>query len=269
MKVYSQKHTKNTKLNELRLEKGLSVTTIAKQIGLSIGCVSYMFNHAEVPSKKNLKRLAPVFDMGYEELCDYLNVDPESPAIKKGHYETFWNVVKEESGLTLKEIAEGIGKKNNQRLVGKYFTGELMPKDATITTICNLFDVDFEQGKEEFKKASLAWRSKRTERQTKAKVVKEEVATETPVVNMPKEPIVIEKDGRTLVPTKSAPAKVEPKKIDTSNIESLIYGKIDYDEFEAIRTILRKNTAKGMPLEKIYGKVDCDTYNKVYDLIKS
>ena len=264
--AYKQKKSKDTPLNALRLERNLSITEIAKRLGKSIGTISILFNHTQVPQETTLRKLAEIFNMSYVDLCKTLGVDPENPYnddFKGSHRKhTFWNKVKEESGLSLAEVAEGIGMKGKYRMVGKYFTGELMPNDAKITAICNLFDVDFAQGKTEFKKASDTYKAKKKGTST-TKPATEVKGIEPKIANKPEPKVVPETTPIEVV-------KPEPaKKVDTPDIGRLLYKQVTYDEFEAIMSQVRHQTLNVSVLETIYGKVDCDTYNKVYAIINN
>lgn len=73
--------------------------------------------------------------------------------------DTFWNKQRVEKGLTLKEISELVGEK--EKKVSAYFSGFLMPRESTIRTLCDLFDVDFHTGNLEFQHAHKQYKAER------------------------------------------------------------------------------------------------------------
>jgi len=275
--AYKQKHTKDTPLNDLRIEKNLTVSEIAKRMGLSVGTISILFNHTKTPTKDTLMKLAEVFDMEYAALCKRIGVDTESLQTKRMAKNTFWNRIRTEAGLTINEVAEGIGKQGKRVMIGKYFTGEAMPSDDTIRAICNLFDIDFTKGKEEFINAHIVWLPRNgkpdvaAKKNVRAKVTKTSTATrklaETAFDNLETIPL----NGRLMTKKDEvtpAPETVKDTTFNTEDIERRVYGNVSYDEFNFVRDNIRNAKSGDSVLETIYGKVDCATYNTVYDLIK-
>lgn len=263
IKAHTQKQSIDTPLNKLRIKNNLTVREIADQMGVSIGTVSILFNKTKIPTRANLMKLSKVFNMDYYDLCKYLGITPDmevktSTAASRKY--TFWNTIRNESGLTIVEVAEGIGKPKSRVVVGKYFTGEVMPNDETITALCNLFDVEFERGKEEFSKAYDAWHNRLPS------TPETPIAEEVPVPEIQEE----EPEDTLTAPIGNLQIQPTPEVADVpeQDIGKLVYGKVDYDEFNMIKDCIDRGDNTEIILETIYGKVNCKAYNTVYDLIK-
>ena len=67
----------------------------------------------------------------------------------------FWNMVLYNNNCTQLQITDLLGAKKST--VSAYFSGFLMPKDDVIHTLCDYFDVDFDTGRNEFRKAYETW----------------------------------------------------------------------------------------------------------------
>jgi len=71
--------------------------------------------------------------------------------------DTFWNKIRVEKGFTIREVSEYLHKSETQ--TGMFFSGQLMPNDVVCKQLCDLFDVDFNNGNLEFQHAHRAWKA--------------------------------------------------------------------------------------------------------------
>ena len=60
----------------------------------------------------------------------------------------FWSSKRVERNIPIKKIATAINRSTGT--TGSYFTGKTLPDDKIITTICEMFDVPFSEGKDHF-----------------------------------------------------------------------------------------------------------------------
>lgn len=155
----------------------------------------------------------------------------------------FWNALRVDKNIRYKDLAELFD--NGVSTWGKYFSGQIMPSDDVIEKLCDLFDVPFEKGKEEFEIAHAEWVS--SDHKGKREMITGE--------SVPYERTQGEMPARITVGEASREPKKEDKKTD---IISLIYGKIPYDVFAQFCSEVTSMT--GDPLRLIYGKVPYEDY---------
>lgn len=155
--------------------------------------------------------------------------------------DTFWCRKRVEQNITVQEIADAVHLSTG--IVGMYLTGQRMPTDETIKQLCDLFDVNFLEGKSEFVKAYKLWDSE------PHRVVK--YRSEQQVTKTPKETI------------DTSMAK-KPQNVPESVLE-VLYGKLPQKAFKAI---LEGTESEIDPLEYLYDKVDFDDYMKIYNAMK-
>ena len=121
-----------------------------------------------------------------------------------------------------------------------------MPRDSAVRDICNLFDVDFNEGQLAFQKAHLEWKA---EHKTEAKYSG---------VNKSK---------------KTAKKKVKEVKLEISNIADVVltlYGKISCEAFLTVYNAITSGKPCDCDIEQlIYGKVDFKTYQQIVSIMKS
>lgn len=176
--------------------------------------------------------------------------------------DTFWCRKRVEQNITVQEIADAVHLSTG--IVGMYLTGQRMPTDATIKQICDLFDVDFLEGKSEFTKACKLWDSEphrvvkyRSESNPNGTVVEGKVEA------------WYDEDGYQLQnstpkgTTDTSMAK-KPQNVPESVLE-VLYGKLPQ---KAFRAILEGTESEIDPLEYLYDKVDFDDYMKIYNAMK-
>lgn len=81
--------------------------------------------------------------------------------------DNFWSKQRIERGLTVKEIAQYLGK--NEKTVSAYFTGFLLPEESIIRALCDLFGIDYHTGNLEFQHAHREYRKDKRELKYSAK----------------------------------------------------------------------------------------------------
>lgn len=166
------------------------------------------------------------------------------PRIPRTYKENFWSRKRVEANCTLKEIATAIGRA--EKLVGMWFTGQYMPRDGVVRDICNLFDVDFNEGQLAFQKAHLEWKA--------------EHKTETKYSGVNKS-------------KKTKKCEVKEGELEISNIAEVVlalYGKISCEAFLTVYNAITSGKPNDCDIEQlIYGKVDFKTYQQIITIMKS
>lgn len=162
-------------------------------------------------------------------------------AITKAYKDTYWNNLRVERNIKVKEIAEYLNVSLTS--AGGYFSGQLMPKDLQITQLCGLFDVPVDVGREEFKKAHALWKSERKRSGIKVQSGKFERK-------------------------KSAQKTVEPTTIDNTDIIKMLYGKLPYDVFVAVGELISSNDID-TALKQLYGRVSCNEFIMIWRALEN
>ena len=148
--------------------------------------------------------------------------------------DTFWNRVRVEKGIKIREVAEFLHRHGGS--VGMYFSGQVMPDENTIRTLCDFFDVEFDKGVLEFQHANRNWKAEHN--------AKLKYRSNTPVA----------------IPEM------------TTNVEEILktlYGVVSCEDFVAIYNHLISGSATNFDIEElIYGKFDYATYCKIRDILR-
>ena len=147
--------------------------------------------------------------------------------------DNFWSKQRVEKGMTLREIAELLG--SDEKRVGAYFSGFIMPSKQTIKELCDLFGVDFKKGDLEFQHAHRQWKAEHGKK----------------------------------VSYSASPRR----KKDIENAEDVLeslYGNLSCKEFLDIYNAMIGNADDTVnPLAILYHKVDdYETYRKIIKIIK-
>lgn len=172
-------------------------------------------------------------------------------SLKKGEgvktfKDTFWSKKRVEAGVTIQELAEGIGVKKGT--LCSYLIGVSVPKESVIRAMCDWFGVDYVQGEREFYNAHRAY-----DAQSKGKAV---VAMAKPKKKAEKT-VEVKKVQETTKPNTNAVC-------GNKEIYKLLYGKIGCEEYNKVYELVKSNA--NIPLDLIYGKVDRITYELVKDM---
>ena len=156
--------------------------------------------------------------------------------------DTFWGRLRVQNGITVREIADLLGMKEGY--VGMLFTGQRMPTDDTIKTLCEFFSVDILTGTQEFKNAHRAWDAEyeRTGMQVLAKTPTR--APHTPEVKKPDKP--------------------DEQSDPSLPILSRLYTKVSCEDFLKIKEILDNTPDDANVFEAIYGNVPFRTFVTIY-----
>lgn len=179
--------------------------------------------------------------------------------------DTFWNRERVAKNISYKELTEILG--GSIAGWGGRFSGQLMPNPLEIKHLCELFDVDIEKGTAEFEKAHALWKAERhkkpvaitgTMERMSHKKKSEEVDTfkkeeEVAEIIAPTFDIFIGK-------TKEAPVD------DNLDIIKLLYGKLPYELFMSVRSILKHQD--GDVLELVYGRVSYKEFKQIQEALK-
>ena len=72
---------------------------------------------------------------------------------------TFWNRVRVSKGIKIREVAEMFGV--SEAIAGLWFSGQKPPKTAIQCQLCDLFDVDYETGINNFTNDHKIWKNER------------------------------------------------------------------------------------------------------------
>lgn len=144
--------------------------------------------------------------------------------------ETFWNHKRLDCNVSQQELAELLNVSDST--ISNWFVGRYMPDNEIIQKICDIFDVDFQEGYKEFYKAHDMYRGPKKMLGSKQIVSK--------------------------IPRKADMCK------DGVEVLSLLYGKLSYDEFLKVVESLNQNVS---PLKYIYGKVSFEEYNEITNLL--
>lgn len=167
---------------------------------------------------------------------------------------TYWNDLRLKNGYKLSDIAITLGTSVSN--VGKWFSGRYVPCDKDIHDICDLFGVDYEEGKSEFIKARDSWKSGRTGKNRFGLS-----DGETP--NSAK----CCKDFDNAESAPSVTIDISDGNLARANDEllKLIYGKISWDAYETARVA---GVGENL-LEALYNKISFEEFDSIYSLVRS
>lgn len=184
---------------------------------------------------------------------------------QKNTSETFWNLLRINNNLTLKELSELTGYKIGN--LSLWLTGKYRPDDNVIKVLCDLFNVPFDEGKLQFEMGFNTYHHRKIGNEPPEKAcewVREDIEKYSPKKIEPaKKPVVKEEE-----------VKLEEKHTPVGkSIFELVYGKLSFEAFDNLVTIM--SLAEIRPdvnfteaiLKEIYGKVDYDDYQLIMKLI--
>ena len=162
--------------------------------------------------------------------------------------DTFFNVKRVQSGLTIKEVAEYVGTRPST--TAAYLTGALMPKDAVIDKFCELFDVDTVRGQSEFRLAHDKWDAE-FNKTVKVRVPTKQPAEPAEEPKVPNSPVVegfmgfldgvtsALDDGKAVPVECASKDKAVADSKDYSAVLDLIYGQVNLETYRAVEKIIK------------------------------
>lgn len=150
--------------------------------------------------------------------------------------DNFWSKKRVEHNVKTEEIADLLGIK--YKTASAYFTGQAVPHEEQIKTLCDFFNVDIVEGTREFENAHKHYdaEGKRTMKMTATpKKTKTTPITETSIFDLVPPEEKISADSLT---TGTMPAEeckdccIEPEK-DYTSVVKLLYdsGKVDFETY--------------------------------------
>lgn len=148
--------------------------------------------------------------------------------------DNFWSTERVKKGLSIKEIAELIGRGESQ--TGMFFSGQAMPSDTVIRELCDLFSIPFNDGQIAFQHAHREWKAEHSNKTLKTSAKKRKTRTISTVEDV---------------------------------LESL-YGVLSCSEFLTIyNAILGDSDASVDPFKIIYNRIDYTTYKKIEEIVNA
>lgn len=148
--------------------------------------------------------------------------------------DNFWSTERVKKGLSIKEIAELIGRGESQ--TGMFFSGQAMPSDTVIKELCDLFSIPFNDGQLAFQHAHRNWKAEHENKTLKTSAKKRKTHTISTVEDV---------------------------------LESL-YSVLSCSEFLVIYNAICGNADKTIdPFAILYNKVDYKTFNKIKEIVDS
>ena len=274
LKVPKKREETTSVLNARRIKLGLTLDDMAKQINTTGQSVGNWMSGKYRPTDDMLRKLAKILRMDETELqafYDSRKLGSRNASGKRIEHEppkeTFWRDKRKASGLNLNEITELLGTSKSVTTVGEDFTGQLIPPESECRAICTAFDVEFEFGKEQFKRAHdewMSWHSLTAPTEETSKTAK--LANDPQVLDeYPDHSLDIDKIVETMTEIETEP---EPATRDIRDeICENVYSVLSYKDYCIVHDIVMSGNSNAGVLEQIYGKVDCATFNRIYDLI--
>lgn len=162
--------------------------------------------------------------------------------------DTFWSKKRVEAGITIKELAEGIGVKKSTLCA--YLIGVTVPKEPVIRAMCDWFGVDYIEGEREFIKAYRAY-----DAQTHGKSVVAVANSKKRVVEERVKSVAVNKEVSEVAVGMSEETK-------RNEITKLVYGKVSQDVYEAVRVVEFDKL-----LQTVYDKVDYVVYETIRSIL--
>lgn len=156
------------------------------------------------------------------------------PLAKK---DNFWNRKRIENNIKYTELGELLHMPLST--VGSYFSGQAMPNREFIEQVCDLFGVEYTVGVLEFQHAHRAWRSNR--------------------------------NGKTFLRGEPPQAKLietveeEPVIDYKTKFLKAVYGCVSYEQYEELKHYVEVEGAD--TLRYLYGKIDYDLYQRISSLL--
>lgn len=165
----------------------------------------------------------------------------------KGAKETFWNKLRIENSLRIKDVAEMLGLSIGT--IGCWFSGQGVPNADNVKAICELFEIPYDKGYGEFIKANQKWDLDKGQRK---------------IWMYSPESIEIPDSEKSKRTKKAKKAKTVPVQTDRTDIIKYLYGRLAFVEYMQLQTYLADNVD---PMPYLYGKVSFDEFVEVRKII--
>lgn len=178
--------------------------------------------------------------------------------------DTFWNKLRIDKGVTLKTIGRELGVDHSW--LSRIFSGAVLPATPVAIKICDYFGVDYAEGAAQFNKihedyvANNQGKRKRSRIRSR-KFDVDNVSTDTEPVQGPTVEISESEPESAPVTANLAISGIKQPTALVSAVLKQLYNNISYDDF---MTLLLCDPSEKDLLEFAYGKVDYDTYYKLF-----
>ena len=162
---------------------------------------------------------------------------------------TFWSKLRVKQNFTIDEVKEYLelqGYKPCYSAIGMYFTGQLEPSKLISDCLCEMFDIDKDEGYLEFQHAHREWKA---ENDTKK------------LVSSAKKPYVPKRKKKSAETETTTPSDFGNKNTVTETTPQVI--EIVPNNAIINQAIELLMNRKDMVLDIVYGKVDRETYKKI------
>lgn len=160
--------------------------------------------------------------------------------------DNFWNRKRVEANFRIRDIAELLG--GSESKWGMYFSGQIMPPTIAVTKLCDLFEVDFNEGFDAFRETHESWKATGGTRtlitgESDRKKSKQKVTRTVKKYEVKKSEDVAERSG-----------------VAVDKVLAILYDILSFEEFNAVEARLR--AGKDFR-DLIFRKVDYETYSRV------
>lgn len=275
-----------------RIERKYTSKQLADILGCSDSCVFNYLTGKSLPDLVMMKKICDLFEVGYTEGAEEFNKAFEAwgeahPNYKRtgntyniinrcqskkrkpkagktitptptptlcvgraGHADNFWRKLRVDADVSFIDLGKLLGCSPQQ--VRYFFSGKAHIKDAHVHTLCEYFDVDFDEGRKAFDDIQHIWELNHLAVEPISEPVVDDITPDLPEYPMPE----------IKAPKK---AKAEKPATDLNSIAKyleVLYAKIPYDEFNKLMT---SPTVEAL-LANLYGKVDFATYKALMDM---
>lgn len=169
----------NTYWSRLRIERGLSYDVITHYTGSNNTMLATWFRGDNVPKDEMILKLCELFSVDFNEGKQHFWEDfqtrhpgknpvhwnpkhnrPAPPPNKslRIYKDTFWNRLRLQKGISTKQLVKMLGIKSGS-FIYAWFSGQHVPPDKYIRKFCEIYEIDYEKGKQEFFDAHAGWYS--------------------------------------------------------------------------------------------------------------
>lgn len=157
------KAAKDTFWNKERIKRNWSIEYVAKEIGVPRGTIGNWFSGYHAPrDDSQIQALCNLFgidfDTGYNAFYRSERTWKSSGCSYYGD-SNFWSDLRLKNKKSITELSKETG--IHKSTLSFAFSGKHMPHDDIIKSVCSIFGVDFNKGKEEFRKAHEAYVAKK------------------------------------------------------------------------------------------------------------